>query len=484
MFCLIKLSRSFKFILIIFIFFFIIGCTNEVNIIGENELYVNEEITLKTNDNKAYNWTSSNDSIATVNNGVVKGVSIGEVTIYIFKESKQVSSFSLKVLNERKVELAGKTVLLIDEEVTLDININFDYNQIIWTSSDESIATVNNGVVKGKSTGTVVIKAEVNEVTSQIDIMVVDSLVPQSIKIDPILDEYIVGMGPYKLSAKAYPEYSNQEFKWEVAGTNATINKDTGELNILDDGYIYIICRSKLNDYIFKSIVLKAKYSDDVKITNIMFIGNSLTYVNDIPGIIRKMGLTDNRIIKTTSFTPGGNTLTDILTSHRYYITDALNKKQYDYMIIQEASAANFLNYQSFLDAAKVYKEMADSKDVELFLYQTWAYKENSIYLSNMNLTRKMMQEKIYDSYKNVSVEINADINPVGEVFYEFSLLYPDIQLYQDDNHASLAGSYLSSCVHYIKLFNESVIGNTYDVGLDNDVKLLIQTYVTNYLMK
>jgi hypothetical protein len=466
----------------IVIFLFITGCTSRAVITGENKVHIGEEITLVTSRNGNFIWESSDDNIATVKDGKVIGISIGTATISILKDNKTIATYNLNVIPQKSINLTGKTYLLVGEETTLNITSNFEYSNALWISSDENVVTVSNGVLCGLSKGNATISVEIDNVKEYVDIKVIENYEPEIVKIDPLLPEYMVG-NPYKLTAKAFPEYTLQDFKWEVAGNKATINSDTGEITILDDGEIWVICRSKYSDYVFNTASLKAKYSGDVKITNIMFVGNSLTYVNDIPSMIANMGKVNGKVIKTTSFTPGGNTLENILDTHEYSINTTLKNKYHDYMIIQEASAANFTNYPSFLASAKEYKEIADTYNTTLLLYQTWAYKDNCDYLNIRRLSRETMQGYIIDAYDNVSNEINANINPVGEIFYNFSLAYPDLELYMDYNHASLIGSYLSSCVHYICLFNESVIGNEYVVKIDDEVKLLIQTYVTNYLL-
>jgi hypothetical protein len=116
-------------------------------------------------------------------------------------------------------------------------------------------------------------------------------------------------------------------------------------------------------------------------------------------------------------------------------------------------------------------------------LYQTWPYKEGSSALLGQQKSQVEMLNAIVEAYNNAGIEYDASVNPVGEVFYAFLQAYPSIELYMDANHASLAGSYLSSCVHYVKIFGESVVDNGYELALENDVKLTIETFVSNYFL-
>lgn len=102
---------------------------------------------------------------------------------------------------------------------------------------------------------------------------------------------------------------------------------------------------------VFKTVKLNVKYPDNVKVTNILFIGNSLTYRNDVPGMVSKLAKVDGKVVKCDSYTVGGNTLGQILSTRSFYIKQMLNSKKYDYIIIQEASSSNYLEFEKFVNS-------------------------------------------------------------------------------------------------------------------------------------
>ena len=64
----------------------------EIQIIGENEVFIDEEIVLTINQEaEGFIWKSENEEIATVHEGVVKGINKGEVVIYLEKDGDRVS---------------------------------------------------------------------------------------------------------------------------------------------------------------------------------------------------------------------------------------------------------------------------------------------------------------------------------------------------------------------------------------------------------
>lgn len=391
------MKKFFCLILIVFQLFVLSGCQEKVNILGDGELFVGDEIELSINGQlKNYTWSSNDDNIATIKDGKITAHSAGIVEIYLLKKGKVIAQHNLEV----------------------------------------------------------------------------KSYIPKSIEVINILYVYHIGQ-TYNLQAKAHPEYSKQEFVWE-GSSKVELNKDTGEVTFLEEGDVYILCRSKVDQSVVRSVRLVSRYHEDLDVVNLLFIGNSLTYRNDVPEMVRKIGISTGKAINSDSITVGGSTLREILTKQDFNIKTALNNKKYDYIIIQEASAANFQDYESFLSAARDFKALADDNGAQLILYQTWAYSG----ISNPG----EMQGFINNAYYRVSQELKVRVNPVGEVFYDFVVENPDIDLYMDMNHASLAGSYLASCVHYACLFNESVIDNPYEVDLDKEIVRRIQEFVSLYL--
>lgn len=379
--------------------------------------------------------------------------------------------------NEKEeIQIIGENEVFIDEEIVL--TINQEVEGFIWKSENEEIATVHEGVVKGINKGEVVIYLEKDGDRVSEHKILVKSYIPERIEIINILEVYEVGETVYQLQARAYPEYSLQEFVWEGTLSKMNLNSETGEVQFLDDGDIYIVCRSKLDKSVFKTVKLNVKYPDNVKVTNILFIGNSLTYRNDVPGMVSKLAKADGKVVKCDSYTVGGNTLGQILSTRSFYIKQMLNSKKYDYIIIQEASSSNYLEFENFLSAAKEFKRLADENGAELILYQTWAYNYETYH------TRYYQQQRIIEAYDRVAQELGVRVNIVGEVFFDFTMDYPDINFYDDLNHASLAGSYLASCVHYISLFDSNLIDNTFTDNLDPEIARIIREYVQNYFLR
>lgn len=119
-----------------------------------------------TTDDKTVTWTSSDESVATVADGVVTAVGKGNATI-----TATCGAFSATCdvnvtvpLTDIQVEdasvLKGQSVALTVSPVPADATLG----TVAWTSSDESVATVDeNGVVTGVTAGTATITATCGE---------------------------------------------------------------------------------------------------------------------------------------------------------------------------------------------------------------------------------------------------------------------------------------------------------------------------------
>ena len=126
-------------------------------------------------------WISSNESVATVSKGVVTGVSKGTATITATYNGYRVTrtvtvtdvityklylspSSGINVVNGKTNKL---TAILGTYTNGVQTNGSEISSKCTWTSSNTSIATVNNiGLVTGVSTGTVTITAEYNGMTA------------------------------------------------------------------------------------------------------------------------------------------------------------------------------------------------------------------------------------------------------------------------------------------------------------------------------
>ena len=187
-----------------------------------------------------FTWKSSDTSVATVDeNGVVKGIKSGKVTITVTSENGKTATCTIEVVDNdvnvkkinlvpEKKEFAAGTVIQIKATVEPE---NATNRNLIWSSSDTSIATVNSkGVVKGIKPGTVTITAKTKNgkvvASTTITIKETDKEI-ESVSFSQ--KEFSVKKGnTLNLVAIVKPtELSSSKFTWKSSDTSiATVDKN------------------------------------------------------------------------------------------------------------------------------------------------------------------------------------------------------------------------------------------------------------------
>lgn len=212
-----------------------------------------------TTDETGVTWTSSNTAIATVdNNGKVTWISHGDVTITVTSMIKpEIKSSCIVTCVEKNIPITGLSIgtslVNIEPKTTVTLSVNYapsDTTQknIKWTSSNNSIATVdNNGNVTWKYAGRAVITATsaYNEsYTSQCtvvckDIEITRIIVPQTAVCE--------ARSQVQMSYSVEPFDTTQpEIEWRSENTSiATVDSATGVVTWVKEGSVKIYARSK-----------------------------------------------------------------------------------------------------------------------------------------------------------------------------------------------------------------------------------------------
>lgn len=203
----------------------------------------------------------------------------------------------------------------------------------------------------------------------------------------------------------------------------------------------------------------------------VLFIGNSFTAFN---GGIDKLltGLAPNTF--TSSITPGGFTL-----QQHWETSDTLKQIQsgdWDIVILQEQSQTPIINYYNFFEYAEKLNEEIKKSGAETIMFMTWERPDSVQY----NVTT----EAIDKAYTALGQQLDVKVAPVGLAFSNALRERPDLKLYIEDGHPTLAGSYLATCVFYGMIYGQSPIENSFDAGLNNTDKLFLQTIAAKTLGK
>ena len=191
--------------------------------IGE-ELQLTATVLPKNATNKDVTWKSSNDSIATVVDGKVKAVGVGEavITVTTADSTKLSATCTIKVIAQLATSLTlsdKKLELALGDEYELKATVlpdNTSNKKIEWSTSNEKVATVEDGKVKTVGLGVAIITAKTTDGSklSATCSIIVNPVLAEALELDPAEKEIFVG-DTLRITPKFTPEnVTNKELFW------------------------------------------------------------------------------------------------------------------------------------------------------------------------------------------------------------------------------------------------------------------------------
>ncbi len=210
-----------------------------------------------------------------------------------------------------------------------------------------------------------------------------------------------------------------------------------------------------------------------------LFIGNSYTYVNDLPNMVKLIAESRGDELTVDSKTNGGYTFqnqwNDPLTFQK------MKSRNWDFVVFQGQSQEPAFPYQQVTNSTLPYaKRLADSvyqllNCSQVNFFMTWGRENGDPQWDSINTFSKM-NERLKLAYLRFRDETKSSVSPVAEVWRLMRELHPSINLYSGDgSHPSLEGSYLAACTFYVSLYRKPVSGASYHAGIDAQTALWIQ---------
>lgn len=172
----------------------------------------------------------------------------------------------------------------------------------------------------------------------------------------------------------------------------------------------------------------------------VLFIGNSLTTVNDLPALVRRIAEADGARMHTKTVALDGVSLED----HWNHGTAGreIARGRWDFVVLQQGPS-------SLPDSRTVLREYVGRFDGAIrkagarpALYMVWPAR-----------ARQADFERVSESYRLAAADIDAVLLPVGEAWRAAWKQAPSARLYGADNfHPSRDGSWLAALVIYCRL--------------------------------
>lgn len=220
------------------------------------------------------------------------------------------------------------------------------------------------------------------------------------------------------------------------------------------------------------------------KTLNILFLGNSLMYYNDMPELFAKIAAANGKKVNVKSVTKGSATISDFTDERTEVGAQAiplLKNQPWDLVIIEPSRRIS--PYENTVKAAelasaKKIQELARAAGGDVLLYSVWGnnngnvdeYKANNP-TSMTKVASHLMGRKSHTKFMHeVNLEFAAALGvklaPAGYAFENCIAKYPALNLYDaDERHPSPIGSYLAAAVIYATVFEENVEKIVYSIG-------------------
>lgn len=199
----------------------------------------------------------------------------------------------------------------------------------------------------------------------------------------------------------------------------------------------------------------------------VLFAGNSLTFVNDLPGTFARLAREAGRTVVAVQAANAGETLTEHVASGD--VATPLREQTFNVVVIQEQSkvpAAPDLRAGEMYPAAHALIDAARAEPAQPMLFNTWAADDG--WPERGLIGFEQMQRAVDEAYGTLAASANVPLAPVGDAFRTARADVTLPSLVADDGyHPSPAGTYLAACVFYATIFGADPRGLAFHAGLD-----------------
>lgn len=198
----------------------------------------------------------------------------------------------------------------------------------------------------------------------------------------------------------------------------------------------------------------------------VLFVGNSLTYVNDLPLIVEALadsvpGLTPEQRLSTAMSAFPDYALYDHWsdgTSVR-----AIERSSWSVVVLQQGSSALDESRVLLRDWTKKFDEKIRAAGARTAMYAVWP-----------QAARQFDFDRVNESYTLAAQDVNGMLFPVGEAWRAAWRRDPNLALYADGLHPTVRASYLGGLVIASMLVDRSPVGMPARLALRNGAVITI----------
>jgi hypothetical protein len=173
-------------------------------------------------------------------------------------------------------------------------------------------------------------------------------------------------------------------------------------------------------------------------LTRVLFIGNSFTYVEDVPSMLEAIARQDgDTTFRTTTVAFANAALEDHW--HEGSARRVLERSKWEYVVMQQGPSSLPASQQHLAYWTQQFTPLIRGADAEPVLYQVWPH-----------ISRPQDFPAVRQSYAGAAAAVDGVLAPAGAAWYLYLTTTNAVPLYAADGlHASRMGAYLAALVLY-----------------------------------
>jgi hypothetical protein len=196
--------------------------------------------------------------------------------------------------------------------------------------------------------------------------------------------------------------------------------------------------------FVFLLLIALTVQAQSQKKINVLFLGNSLTYTNNLPELMKTVASCDSVEMTYRSICFPNYALID-------HWNDGLAQKEiqsgkYNFVVVQQGPSSQMEGRIYLLDYGLKFDSICDRNRTKLVSYMVWPAKARSTDFRG-----------VFESYKLLADSTKGIFSPAGEAWLKVWESNPEFKLYGEDNfHPHYNGSLLSAMVIYGSIMRKS----------------------------
>ena len=176
----------------------------------------------------------------------------------------------------------------------------------------------------------------------------------------------------------------------------------------------------------------------------ILYVGNSLTYFNDLPAMVEEIGKLEGVTITTTRFLSPDYALEDHWKEGKWLLE--IQAQHYDFVVVQQGPSARPESQKNLMEYIEKFSGECKKNKSRLALYMVWPSKARSFDF-----------ESVIKSYTSAARRTSSVLCPAGRAWLVAWSRDPNLPLYgPDEFHPSVMGSFLSAMIIYGSLVEDT----------------------------